>query len=337
MAIIKLSLENFESLRNLTFGADGYYPVTFEQIEEHSFYPELTKILKAVKPDFNENNVFSIRVNNGYADAVYGFSLVKKNGKAVLQFGTGDDLNEVEIAYKIDQDDDSGEDVVKFKAGLATLEFKENQGNIITFLRFGKNQISIFAKWLSNVKYEDLENLENVNDLTSVLDSFGVFGVKLTDLVRPYVRANKPLKPALVADVKYWEIQETHPEYGASVKFYISGIDQALTKDGVLIKNPEAVYVPANQMSAILIKQEGTPDKPSLAQRALEAMANGGKLQLIITSIAKKDPEKYNPGNLLKIVPGNQQPAKPALAPATTKVVEAVQIDEKELAVLEKF
>lgn len=340
MAIIKLSLDNFESLILNEYENDGYYPVSLEQLKEHELFQDLLKILKAVKPDFDVNNVFTLAVVNGYPSAVYGFSLVKKDGKALLQFGAGNQKNEVEVTCTIEQDE-AGDDVAIYKVGNATLLFSvTNNNTVASFLKFGKNQVSIFTKWQKDVSFQDVENFQDIDDLVSCLDVLGVAGVKLTDLVRPYIKQGlNSLPKPIIADVLSWQITEPHPDYGTSVIFNIKGVPEALTAEGSVIKNPGAVYVNSNQISAIVIQ------KPDFCKKAIEAIQNGGKLQLVIPQMARKEPGKYMPNNLLKIVPGNGASVK-ALEPSKkvevvktveVEVVKTVEMDEKELELLGTF
>lgn len=331
MAIIKLGLDNFESLMDNEYENDGYHPVSLEVLKEHESFQDLLKILKAVKPDFDVKNVFTLAVVNGYPSAVYGFTLCKKDGKAVLQFGAGNQKNEIEVTCTIEQDE-AGDDVAIYKAGNATLLFSVTSNNAVaTSLKFGRNQVSIFTKWQKDVTFQDVENFQDIDDLISCLDTLGVTGVKLTDLVRPYIKQGlNSLPQPIVADVLSWQITDPHPDYGTSVIFNIKGVSEALTAEGTVIKEPGAVYVNSNQMSAIVIQ------KPDFCKKVVEAMQNGGKLQLVIPQMAKKEPGKYMPTNLLKIVPGND--AVKALEPSKkVEVVKTAEVEEEEEVLLEKF
>jgi hypothetical protein len=322
MALVSLSLDNFESLILNDYAEDGYQPMSLAEIQEHEQAEDILKILKAVKGDFNKENTFCINVQHGSAAAVYGFSLIQKAGKPVLQFGANSQThpqNEVEVTVETIKGEDDDETIV-FKAGKATITYdrldrSKADSKPVFLLKFGKAMVGMYVKLAGEeVNTQHFEKVEAQADLTNLLGTLGTVGVKLTDIVRPYAKQGcKGILPKpLNLEITSWEIQPPHPEYGTSVLFNIRGLELALRENGESVKNPGAIFVNSNQVSAQLIQ------KPTFAQQALLHKYYQGGINLVITAVNAKNPERNMPTNVLKCV----KPSNPVMAAALEKALE---------------
>jgi hypothetical protein len=322
MAIVSLTLDNFESLILNDYSEDGYLPMSLEEAKENPNFEDLHKLFKACKGDFNVNNCLSLKVEHGMAAGVYGFSLINKGGKAVLQFGSSNSENpgnEVEVLVETVKGEDEEETTV-IKAGKATIVYDridrtKADSKPSFLLKFGKAAISMYVKLASDdVNASHFDEIETSEDLAALLGSIGTVGVKLTDVVRPYVRqgCKGVLPKPIVLDVLSWDIQLPHPEYGISVIFNVKGLETALRADGSVVKNPGAIFVNSNQVSAQLIQ------KQNFAEQVVLHKNFNGSLNLVITAVNARDAERNMPTNVLKLV----KPSNPVMAQALEKALE---------------
>lgn len=333
MALVSLSLDNFESLILNDYSEDGYHPMSLVEIQEHENAEDILKILKAVKSDFNKQNTFCINVQHGSAAAVYGFSLIQKAGKPVLQFGANSQehpQNEVEVIVATKKDDETGEESTVFKAGNATITYdrldrSKADSKPVFLLKFGKAMVGMYVKLASEeVNASHFEQVESQADLTNLLGTLGTVAVKLTDVVRPFVKqgCTGKLPTPLSLEILSWEIQPPHPEFGISVVFNIKGLEIAQREDkkgeggviipGEIVKNPGAIFVNSNQVSNKLIQN------PNFAQQALLHNHYQGSINLLITAVANTKPERNMPNNVLKFI----KPTNPVMAAALEKALE---------------
>jgi hypothetical protein len=333
MAIISLGLESFTDLVVKDYENDGMFPVSLVELQEHENYADIQKILKQIKPDFNEENVFCLNVVGFTPKAIYGFNISLIEGKPVLSFGANIKDNaankvELELVKVVDPEDPDNVEY-QIKSGKVRVIFNPKdlnkpEGEALAYLKSGsgKNSVTIpvFVKFAQRaqdnvVSYIELSEVESIEDLTLLLGSFGTLGVKLTDLVRPFVKkgVKGTLPKPLIAEVESWEVQPKnpdHPDWEASTLFKISGISEALTADGSLITNPEGVYIGGNQASAKLVQNA------KFANTVFLYRMYGGKLELRITALATKEPERNMPSNILKPVYPENEANKDALIKA---------------------
>lgn len=314
MALVSLSLDNFESLILNEYNEDGYLPLGLEDAKEHPAFDDLHKLLKSSKSDFNTDNCLTLKVEHGSAAAVYGFNLLQKANKATLQFGSsnGDKPNnEVEVTVEKTPGED-GEEIIKFKAGNATVYFNRGGSNKpdakpYFFLKFGKAEAQIYVNLASDsITAKHFDEVETTEDLVNLLKAPPTRGVKLVDITRPYAKQGVKgvLKNPIMAEVLNWEIQEPHPQYGSSMLLKIRGVDIAQYDDkkgDTIVKNPSAVYLNANQASNKMLML------PSFAKQVLLYKHFDGKLFLKITALNAKDPEVNAPNNTLVL----QKPSDP--------------------------
>lgn len=332
MALVSLGLDNFESLILNDYAEDGYHPMTLDEIKEHELFDDILKILKVVKPDFNQLNTFCIKIEHGCPSAVYGFSLIQKDGKAVLQFGANgqeNPQNEVEVTVETLKDTDDEETTV-IKAGKAKIVYDrldrtKGDSKPVFLLKFGKASLPIFVKLASEeINTSHFDELKNTEELINLLGTIGTTGVKLTDVVRPYVKEGcKGILPRpLMIEVTSWEIQPPHPEYGTSIIFNVVGLQTALRADGTTVRNPGAIFVNSNQVSAQLIQ------KPAFAQQVLLYIHYQGSLNLVITAVNVKEPERNMPTNILKCIKPLNSAMLAALNMALQLAKEGVPFEE---------
>ena len=338
MSHVKLSAAAFPSFSETFDFEDGYSAFSWEQIQEHVFSSEILELLTAIKPDFNRENTFTLKASNGFAEAVYAFTLCRDNasGKAVLTFGNGSENNVVEITEGIERV--RGANVKVYKVGEAVLEFRAgNQDSIICNVAYGNTSMDVKSKFVEGVTDKHLSPLPDIVDFAEMVTPIGTYGYKLKDIVRPLVRKGvKKLDGVIVMKVLSWQALEKKAGYPQSIEInveYTGDIYQRNGKENILKKNHYPAIAMNEQGETItrVTKLYVSTDQNSGSQlfdndfskKAYLTYQNGGEVRLLITSIPTSQPEYYHPQNMIQLVPGNssKQVQQARLEPAKTASV----------------
>ena len=339
MALVTVGLENLFSLVSKSFDRDGVFPISLEELEDHEQIDDIRRLLTALKPDFNTENVFALNVQDCTPLGIYTFRLTLKNGLPVIDFGANDGINEVVLTYK-DKNFFAGD----VKLSVVPKEYGKADSPPIFSLVLGekKNSVSvmIYAKLAHDkVTFTEIDYCETQEELASLLGSIGTIGVKLTDLVRAQVRAGckGQLPQPVIAEIHSWEIidpPEDKPDYGQSVKFAISGVESALrvNKDESVevVEKPQAVFISAKQASAKMVMSD-------MVRNLMAYINYGGKLLLKITAVNKNDPEKYMPTHILTPVLPEDEALKTALGQALKLLSENEKVKQADGKTIKVF
>lgn len=339
MALVTVGLENLFSLVSKPFDRDGVFPISLEELQDHEQIDDIKRLLTALKPDFNQDNVFALKVQDCTPLGIYTFRLTLKGGLPVLDFGANDGINDIPVTVT-----DKG-----FFVGDAKLEvFSKDPSkadappvfNLSVGEKKNKVVIPIYAKLADDkVNFTQIECCETQEELASLLGSIGTIGVKLTDLVRAQVRAGcrGQLPQPVIAEIHSWEIidpPEDKPDYGQSVKFAISGVESALrvNKDESVevVEKPQAVFISAKQASAKMVMSD-------MVRNLMAYINYGGKLLLKITAVNKNDPEKYMPTHILTPVLPEDEALKTALGQALKLLSENEKVKQADGKTIKVF
>lgn len=307
MAILDLSLSNFPDLINkFSSYEDGYYPISLEDIKRSEISEDLIKILDALSDSLNEENIFSCQIIHGLPAAIYGFSLIRKDSKACLIFGSLNfDINEIPIKVsKLPE-----EDLIIFKAGKALLNLDLKEAFPRFYLQVGRISVPVYSKWVPTATSIEVENIDSEEDLVNLLQPRSIQSCKLTDIVRPYVRKGclGALPEKLDIPIDSWEFQAPHPEYGSSLLLRLKSNYQLIAEkdSGEIIKNPSGIYINHSHNAFKFLQN------PKFAQQAILYKYAQGDLILSIIALNSKNPEKFAPVHLLRLQPpkeaGNQK------------------------------
>jgi len=325
MPDININLQSFEGLSSEDFPSEiKSMPLGLDLCDTHEKGENIKSVVRALGKEINENNVFNLEVVEGIPSNLYCFTLaLDKDLQPCLFFGCykgGEEnpSNKLNVSVKEFVDDD-GDKEFKIVVGKATIEFIFNKitKRFSSWLSYKKTRISFMTKWEKNINPSDVENIESLEDLTSLLTklSTGGFSYKLFELCHPDLIASNKVNLPLILEVVSFEA----PFHGDGFTAYninvrgANGVRLFAKRNGEEIEDVSSINVYDYSAAGSICEGFG-------AAKALLLNLYGGSTQIRVTRLSK-EPLKYNPTHTLKDV----LPSDPILAKAYEKAKEALK------------